>query len=90
MGDPEPIRAERAAPGEYILAADTMGVGLRFFYRDSVYEVVGSLASGAPPGTRPSRSPRASSQAPGSTPCSTRASGGTDSPPPDASPSVLG
>ncbi|TCC19992.1 hypothetical protein [Kribbella sindirgiensis] len=36
----DPIPAERAAPGEYFLAAESVHLGLRFFYRDSVYEVV--------------------------------------------------
>ena len=41
MGEIEPMPTERAAPGEYFLAEETVHVGPRFFYRDSVYEVVG-------------------------------------------------
>ena len=37
----EPIPAERAAPGEYFLAAESVHVGLRFCYLDAVYEIVG-------------------------------------------------
>lgn len=37
----EPIPAVRSKPGEYFLAAETVHVGDRFFYRDSIYEIVG-------------------------------------------------
>jgi len=37
----EPIPAERTAPGEYFLATESVHVGLRFSYLDSVYEIVG-------------------------------------------------
>jgi hypothetical protein len=38
---PEPIPAVRVKPGEYFLAAETVHVGDRFAYEDSLYEVVG-------------------------------------------------
>lgn len=40
-----PIPAHRANPGEYFLAAETVEPGLRFQYRDAVYEVVEILAT---------------------------------------------
>jgi len=37
----EPVEAIRAHPGEYLLATDHVETGMRFRYRDAVYEVVG-------------------------------------------------
>lgn len=37
----QPIPAVRVKPGEYFLAAETIKIGDRFQYLDSVYEVVG-------------------------------------------------
>lgn len=41
---PDPVLAHRSAPGEYFLEAESVEVGLRFRYRDAVYEVAEILA----------------------------------------------
>lgn len=40
----EPVPAERSAPGEFFLAAETVHVGLRFQVRDALYEIVSEPA----------------------------------------------